>query len=149
MVELGTSNVSLKKEDITQRKKEFEQTYFEFLSREGVQIKIGSQTSTSPIYTVPTNKLFYLFAMNFQCEINVESGTPNGWRFQDSGTGAVQEICGVNGNILNQIQHNNLFPAIPIRFEEGTTFALQIGANVSGIGFMFGIEVDKEIAFRR
>jgi len=148
VTELGESKVPLTK-DIINRTKEFQQTYFEFLSREGVQIKIGSRTSTSPIYTVPTNKLFYLVAMNFQCEVNVASGIPSGWRFQDSGSGAVQEICVVVGDILNQIQHNNLFPAIPIRFEEGTTFDLQIDANVSGAGFMFGIEVDKETAFRR
>lgn len=148
MVELGESKVPLTK-DIINREQTFTQTYFEFIIREGIQIIREGTTSDTSIYTVPTNKIFYLYHMNFNVAISspVSTTNPSGWQFTEGGNSF--QLCNVNGLLIDGMGSNSLNPALPIRFNEGVVFGLNVGANTTSSGMMFGIEVDKELAFRR
>lgn len=144
--DLGESNVSLT-EDAIKRKIEHIQTFYEFISREGLQIRFGLNAANTNVYTVPKKKIFYLFAMNVQSDNSGIVTAPNGWEFIESGSNF--PLCQITGLGAGDIQQNTLFPGIPIRFDEDITFSFVKHANMLAVGFMFGFEVDKEISFRR
>jgi len=142
------SDVPLEK-DILVGKKEFQQTYFEFLEREGLQIRENVTGSTNNnVYTVPVNKIFYLFHMNVNASIDSPGAfsNPNGWRVLRAG--ADFGLCQISFLLIGAAVSNMLNPSIPIRFEQGDAFSF-IAGNTTFTGMMFGIEVDKELVFRR
>jgi len=147
--ELGVSDVPLT-EDVVKRSKEFQQTFFEFLSRDGLQIvrnAVVNATSTT-LYTVPTKKRFFLTAVY----VSGSNPTPNtsvgaGISTTSSGTDFSVDMTNPLGSAESSTNAISLNFTIPLIYEEGDAFILASGAR--GRGGITGIEVNKEISFRR
>jgi len=148
MVELGESNVSLKEEDITRRPKEFQQTFFEFISREGIQIIIhGGTTTNATIYTVPNNKEFHLF--NIVVTISGDgAGAGGSYSVTKQGTSIILYQINLPSNSTDLISQSISYP-IPIKFESNENIRIDGQATGPINVIIFGIELSKEIAFRR
>lgn len=138
-------------EDILDKKGDFVNTFFEFISKEGTQIiEFGSVNGgTTQIYRVPDKHIFYLTTLTI-------SGSNNS---SNSNTAAGIEITGpiVKTFLIRLV--TDVGPSVPIhdaitlsfnpplRFEENTIFS--VGSAVRGDGIITGIEIKKEIAVRR
>jgi len=149
MVELGESNVPLT-EDIIKRTDEFVPTFFEFLSRDGLQIIRSLQNigASTVLYTVPARKRFYLTSLNVSgCNSVANTNITAGISALTSGANWSVRLKSILGSVetLNDSLSLNFTP--PIFFEEAEIFTAFSGDSVDVT--ITGIEVDKEIAFRR
>jgi len=133
-------------EDILATKQSFFRTFLDQLLIEGRIIKIALNVDTANAYVVPAKHKFYLVALN--CFVTDRVGTttnPSGWQFTEAGN--VFDICSVILGTSGTNGMRNVFPAIPIEFEEGVGFDFLVATNLDASGFIYGIEVKKEIAF--
>jgi len=140
-------------EDILDKKGDFVNTFFEFITKEGLNINVRADVTsvtTVTLYTVPNKKVFYLIgsALTSFCDGTGIAGTTGGSFVstnQHSTLLTIRHDRGVQSNdALSQTYPYGL------KFEEGEAITLGTGVdNTECFGSIQGIEVNKDIAVRR
>jgi len=151
MVELGESKVPLT-EDVIKRTDEFEQTFFEFIARDGIQINRRAEltsSTTTTLYTVPIGQVFYLMNSNLSSFCNGGGGAGTGGAFISTSQHATLLTIRMDQTIVSSTAFSTQYP-YGLKFQEGESITL--GLNVTNsqcFGSIQGFEIAKESAFRR
>lgn len=140
-------------ESIIKDPKEFTQTFFEFISRGGLQIvRAGNAAgSTITLFTVPANKTFYLTGIFMSASLAGSNVTVSPGistiRAQDEAW-VLRLTADVGPSIIYHGQLAITFNP-PIKFEERAIIRLGAPASTRVDCTITGMQVDKELVFRR
>ena len=140
-------------EDILDKKGDFINTFFEFVSKEGTQINERANRvsqGTTAIYIVPERHIFFLMSANLSsfCDGGGVAGTQGGSTISTDQFSTILTTFDDRGIVSHQTVSTQ-FP-YGLKFEGGEVINLGINVDdTQAFGSIQGFEIKKEIAVRR